>query len=157
MYARYSVKFLPGFKVSVDPNSNCTYKAGTSPDMRTSYDPYIPFEKLDVDYCEECDPIFKDNSLKSASLVTYVIKESEEKASINLFPNPANNRLAVTCNESLQSITLLDVAGDVVLEFCDLHTKTHTLDISCINQGVYVVKTITQNGYEKVDKLLKKE
>lgn len=102
------------------------------------------------------DPIFKGNSLKSASLVTNVIKESEEKASINLFPNPANNRFTVTCNESLQSITLLDIAGDVVLEFCDLHTKTHTFDIFCINQGVYVVKTITQNGYEKWINYLKK-
>ncbi|MDA3927620.1 MAG: hypothetical protein PF541_01585 [Prolixibacteraceae bacterium] len=58
IFTRYWVKMQPGFKVSGYQKQN--FSVGTTPNMRTGYDSNLKYEKQNVDFCTECDPIFKD-------------------------------------------------------------------------------------------------
>lgn len=72
-----------------------------------------------------------------------------------MWPNPANDQLnlAVTgC--SIQQVTILDVAGRVVLhQAFSVDTKEARLNLQGLNAGTYVVKAITADGL-KTEKLV---
>ena len=146
---------MPGFKVTGNPTY--TYIAGTNPDMRTTYDANMPFTKQNVDFRTACAPIFKNNPLKSASIAADIETEDLEPTNVSIFPNPANGLLTVSSNKLIQSITVVNAAGKVWFDFADINMETFTFDISGLSQGVYFVKIIMQNGYENVEKVLKKE
>ncbi|MDA3930733.1 MAG: T9SS type A sorting domain-containing protein [Prolixibacteraceae bacterium] len=155
VFARYSVKFQSGFKVT--GNSSYKFIAGVVPDMRTTYDSDLPFTYQYNDYCVECDPIFKEDNLKSASIATGVKDNTLGKTNISIFPNPTKGNLTVLCNEILQCITVLNSSGKIQVEYTDLDTTSYTFSLSSFPLGIYMIKTTTQNGYEKIEKLLKKE
>lgn len=72
-----------------------------------------------------------------------------------MWPNPANDQLnlAVT-GGSIQQVTILDVAGRVVLhQAFSVDTKEARLNLQGLNAGTYVVKAITADGL-KTEKLV---
>jgi hypothetical protein len=58
-----------------------------------------------------------------------------------IFPNPAQNKIALTINASFSNIEILDFRGSLILE-----TKEKTIDISGLPGGIYFAKVITENG-----------
>lgn len=155
VYARYSVKLVSGFKVTGNPTYS--FSAGTNPDMRTTYDANMPFTKQNVDFCTECVPIFKDNPLKSASIDTIIQESAIDQTCVTVYPNPANNLITVSSNENIHSITVINSTGKVLYYFAEVNSEKLSFDISMLKQGIYIVKTIMHNGYEQIEKVLKKE
>ncbi|MDA3930428.1 MAG: T9SS type A sorting domain-containing protein, partial [Prolixibacteraceae bacterium] len=154
--ARYSVTMSSGFKVTI--SGDYKYLVTTNPDMRTGYDQDVPFEVINVENYEttcECDPIYKEEDVfetieKSAFVTPTSSEKSIDELILDVFPNPSEGNLTVTCNENLDNIMVLDATGNIKLEFGNLDAEKHTFTIEHLADGLYIIKARTYNGYEKV-------
>ncbi len=63
---------------------------------------------------------------------------------INIYPNPTVDQLNIVTNESINSILLTDLQGRVVLTL-NPHTPQHTLCLSHLPAGIYILLVNTDN------------
>ncbi|MCR5822413.1 MAG: choice-of-anchor J domain-containing protein [Bacteroidales bacterium] len=75
--------------------------------------------------------------------------ESVGSVSVSIFPNPATTTVSVKA-EGLRQVEMLDINGRVVLTSTD-----SDIDISALASGVYMVRTITNDGVA-VNRIVKK-
>jgi hypothetical protein len=67
---------------------------------------------------------------------TLLIEESESINSVNIFPNPARERLNFECSFDIENIDVFDTGGNLVFH----STYTKEIDISNLSSGNYTVK-----------------
>ena len=67
---------------------------------------------------------------------------------INVYPNPTNNLLNLTFNESteVQQITLMDLQGKVVYNNTSVQENTLQINTSELSEGLYMLNVQTNNG-----------
>lgn len=77
------------------------------------------------------------------------IEESKARKNIELYPNPATNKVAVEIlsNEKDFHLILYDMKGNEILKQDLIESKT-PIDISTLNKGVYYVKIMNDNFIE---------
>lgn len=89
-----------------------------------------------------CEPVFESVELISMNEMISVDEIASNK--ISFYPNPTRNRLNVNnANLNIQSIQLYDVLGKKVLVALN---NFQQIDVSNLNQGVYLVKIETDKG-----------
>jgi hypothetical protein len=66
-----------------------------------------------------------------------------EVAKVKLYPNPTSNILNIECTASIQAITVYNVLGQEVMNR-ELNNTSVALDVSGLNSGIYVVKTVVE-------------
>lgn len=68
---------------------------------------------------------------------------------LTVFPLPAENELNIE-GEGVRSISLYALDGSLMLSLdVDKDADMHTIDISELNSGMYILNVLTQNGYHK--------
>ena len=79
-----------------------------------------------------------------------------DNSSINLHPNPVNDRLYIETQTLTQTLTIeiYDVYGRCQ-ELSAISGQPSVIDVSGLNSGVYFVKVVTENG-EAVQRFIKK-
>ncbi|MBL4706892.1 MAG: T9SS type A sorting domain-containing protein [Flavobacteriales bacterium] len=86
------------------------------------------------------------------------IRNSIEDASqtqLSILPNPAQNQVRISgLSESVATITVLDVSGKLVRDYTQEVNSNHTLDISELNTGIYILR-ISQADQVHTLKLIK--
>jgi len=90
---------------------------------------------------DDKDDIFNgiEVDIERAEKVT-LVKTSELNNEINVYPNPATNKLHVNANgKELQRIQLIDLAGKLIYS-CDVFNHQKSIDLSGIKGGLYIVK-----------------
>lgn len=65
---------------------------------------------------------------------------------IQLFPNPANELLTVRSEETIQSISVTDLSGKLVLSQPTINANRFSLDVSTFTQGLYLMKIESESG-----------
>lgn len=70
------------------------------------------------------------------------IEESEEQQTISVYPNPCTDKVWID-GEDIQSATLLDICGRVLLSAIDTQQP---LDVSSFPQGVFLLRITTPTG-----------
>jgi len=73
--------------------------------------------------------------------------------SVVVFPNPAQDKININCNNTIKSIELYDVQGRI-LEVFTAGKISAQINISDKSKGIYFVKIITEKG-KKVQKIIK--
>ena len=77
------------------------------------------------------------------------IKEFDTNTDVKLFPNPAKNEVSILINTTSREnaiVQMLDLGGRVVYQANNItfnESKKHSMDISKLSKGVYVVQVIT--------------
>jgi len=67
-----------------------------------------------------------------------------DSQTISIYPNPVQNELFVVLkNQQITKMDVLDLSGKVVLS---INTTVNSINISDLNQGVYILKLYTQNS-----------
>ena len=76
------------------------------------------------------------------------ITDIEESSSINIFPNPVNDRLYIMTQTTTQTTTIeiYDVYGRLQGHKTTRLQDNKTIDVSGLNNGIYLIKIITENG-----------
>jgi hypothetical protein len=72
---------------------------------------------------------------------------------VSLYPNPTSNILNIECTASIQAITVYNVLGQEVMNR-ELNNTSVALDVSGLNSGIYVVKTVV-DGITSSTKFIK--
>jgi hypothetical protein len=81
-----------------------------------------------------------------------------DNAAFQVFPNPATDQLNIIVNgdEALQSADIYDLKGILVQSVAFSGTSSReTLDISMLNKGLYLVKSVATNGNVHQTRIIK--
>ena len=123
----------PGTWLSFDiPLADFTIAGGGSA-ARNNLAEFIISTNLGIVYYDNV--YFHKNTTLGAS--------SFEVAKVKLYPNPTSNILNIECTASIQAITVYNVLGQEVMNR-ELNNTSIALDVSGLNSGIYVVKTVVE-------------
>lgn len=98
--------------------------------------PDSPYYYID-DVCVTTDSTFNQ-------VWTSIITFSENKSSLNVFPNPAIDKLNISSNEIIEEIQLLDLLGKIIF-FKKVKQKVVTIHFNDISPAFYLLRTRTKN------------
>ena len=77
-------------------------------------------------FCEPCG---------STATINFTLDE------VSTFPNPSRNTLNILSNIGLiESIELISILGHKILEITDVETEQYQLDLSLIEESVFIVR-----------------
>jgi len=91
---------------------------------------------------------------KSSTLSTQNINSIEN---LKIFPNPSNGHITISNinNIELKTIEVYSVLGKLVKQVqLTQNSSKINLDLSKFNNGIYLVKLLSNNGVSKIEKLL---
>ena len=83
---------------------------------------------------------------------TYI---KEHSTSLQVYPNPANDRLYIKAETEIVEVTVYDVYGRHQVTETPSHQEKTSVNVSNLNAGIYFVKINTKNG-EIVKRFIKK-
>ena len=63
----------------------------------------------------------------------------------------------MTSFQRVSEYSVLNSTRKILLEFSDINTNKHTFKLAELKSGLYMVKITTIDGYEQVEKVLKKD
>ena len=76
---------------------------------------------------------------------------------MNLFPNPASSELKVSISNEenpISTIRLFDVTGRVTKEMTQINSFTKTIDVSGMNNGIYLLFITLTDGTTATQKVV---
>jgi hypothetical protein len=73
------------------------------------------------------------------------LNDVQEKPVIKLYPNPVKNQLFIELNDlEVTNISILNYSGQLVKSM--VNNTTNQIDVSDLNEGIYILKVSTENG-----------
>ncbi|MBQ5856681.1 MAG: fibronectin type III domain-containing protein [Bacteroidales bacterium] len=88
--------------------------------------------------------------------VTYGEGVEELSSSINIYPNPVNDKLYIETQTQTLTVEIYDIYGRIQnLSNSATQQLSNSIDVTNLNSGVYFVKVVTENG-EVVKRFVKK-
>ena len=89
-------------------------------------------------------------SLERAKLGELASVSNATLTTVGLFPNPASDMVWVSVNNgSLETVNVLNTAGQKILSHNDLRTNRFQLPIQSLRSGQYIIETIHSNGISR--------
>lgn len=83
------------------------------------------------------------------------IIETAEQNLVNLYPNPASERITLSSESSVEQLKLYNNLGkEIQVSYSDINSNKKQIDISNLSTGVYILKGKT-NGKTFTEKLIK--
>lgn len=81
--------------------------------------------------------------------------DNQTTARFSLYPNPATNQVTIIANAPLNQIQLFALSGELISTELGLGSTQKQMDISYLESGIYIVKTVLEDGSQHVQKLIK--
>jgi hypothetical protein len=109
-----------------------------------------------VDYYIRVGGFESGDAGDSRILITHPQAGVNEKdlVDFSMAPNPASNNVVLNFDGAdKKQISLVDLTGKVISEI-EINANQHTLDVSSLNKGIYIVK-VSSAGGEVIKKLIK--
>jgi|GEM_PF-472188 len=72
--------------------------------------------------------------------------EDDKQVEFSIFPNPTSNYVLVESESRIESITLLDISGRVVLSHAGTSKQREQIDVSDLQSGQYVLRIDSEEG-----------
>jgi hypothetical protein len=104
-----------------------------------------------LDSVDNAGYVYVDNILLTVN--STLSNNTFTSTSVKMYPNPTNNFVNIDSNESIDSISIVNVLGQSVMNK-NVNSTSFTLDISELNAGQYFINLISGNG-KVVKKLIK--
>lgn len=95
----------------------------------------------------EIDSIVFDNNMTLST-------QDLEAIDFSIYPNPANDVINIISNSAMESVSIYDITGKLVLS--NISNNTNTVNISELRTGVYLFKVVLINGNQITKRLIKK-
>ena len=102
---------------------------------------------MDGEYTVYCDSIVE---LSSKTVTFYVdtkapVRETLAESTLRVFPNPARERISVSCETEMRRVTLCNALGQQVLRV-NPNAPQAELQVSGLPRGLYLLKVETAGG-----------
>ena len=65
---------------------------------------------------------------------------------LNVYPNPFSNTLNIVSESGIARITIVNIGGQKLIERLDEGSKSITLDVSNLTNGLYIITVVDKNG-----------
>ncbi|MEL7123904.1 MAG: T9SS type A sorting domain-containing protein [Bacteroidota bacterium] len=78
------------------------------------------------------------------------LEEPFDEVKINIYPNPAKERVFIESNELVEEVVIFDLLGKMVLL-----DNQHTVNIKSLQSGIYIVRLRLSNNRSKTFRLVK--
>lgn len=108
---------------------------------------------LNFDFYDGIADHYVDNIKMTNISATMSTKESSGQAAVQIYPNPASDKVNIKTVEDIESITLYDVKGSLIRDFGK--PGSSSVDISSIVSGDYILKIKTKKS-RIIKKIIKK-
>ena len=93
------------------------------------------------------------NSIQTETNTTAIVENS---ISLNIYPNPANDRLYIEAEDEINDVVIYTITGVIVgQQTTDNRQQSLSIDLSGLNAGIYFVKINTNQG-EIVKRFIKR-
>lgn len=96
---------------------------------------------------------FYNSSIASLAKATDRLEQSEESASFQVIPNPANRVIQIRCSAVPGKIEIINSAGATVYRG-NINDRLQAIDVSSLPVGLYFVKIQTSPQHSAVQKLM---
>jgi len=80
------------------------------------------------------------------SSICTAIKDNTGVSTFSIVPNPANNQIEITSMGNFNTVEVINFLGQTVISQPNINSNNVTLDISTLNNGIYFVRLISENG-----------
>jgi hypothetical protein len=109
----------------------------------------------DTEYCFSVTSVRneQESEMVDACATTEPDGIVETEFSFSIYPNPVDNKLTIETESYIEEVTIYSLAG--VMMYKEIDFNNHTIDVSELSCGVYVMKVRTENG-EAVQRFIKK-
>ena len=101
-------------------------------------------------YTYSVRPIYEDDcygSFKSVIAQWGVnVNEYSHNANVNIYPNPANDKLYIVTETEIEDVVVYDVYGRHQVTETPSHQDNLTIDVANLKSGIYFVKINTNEG-----------
>lgn len=104
----------------------------------------------ETDYCESAPFTAKDNPDEDYVCVTLVGNQehkNDQRFRVNIFPNPAEDKVSINSTEPIRQIELINYTGQTVL-LKQMNDKEVTLNVNGLKPGIYIAQVKTEKGIE---------
>jgi len=120
-----------------------------------SFDPSVGIGSYPIIYQVTGSNGCSASSTKTIEVVSCVgIDEKEAAATVRLYPNPSQGKVTIQAGTLLQSISVMDYMGRLILQ-ADAGTTTTDVDLSGFAAGIYTFVIHVSNGSAEVVKVVK--
>lgn len=171
--AKYDVTYVPGTANTFISTSE--YDAGYAAFSAISYDGGMNWQLLDSTeqhtVCVFTSATrgftggyitnFTSGIFKWDGPVVLGVDEIADESAVQLFPNPAVDRISITYDGSLDDhaeVVVTDVAGKIIYNesIQNRNEVNHAVDVSDLTEGIYVLQLKSNNGVIAAKKFIKK-
>ena len=98
------------------------------------------------------DAVLMDNFIITGNVSTS--GSVEEEIALEVYPNPANDLLFISCTEEIQSYHIFDITGKLVKSNSE-NNNLKTVDLRNIESGYYLLKLQTRSNKNLVEKFIR--
>jgi plastocyanin len=103
-------------------------------------------------YEYQCDPHVRSNMFGKVivqAAITSAVENYKVTTTLKVYPNPAINELTVTSELGIESVSILNFAGQRILNTTGMGVNKQTLSLESFTPGVYLIEVKTsENKYQ---------
>ncbi len=115
---------------------------------------YIAFEVTPVSETGGEDFLVGDPVMSEFVLVTTVGIDATFAQNVKLYPNPVANELSITNAGEISKVHVINMTGKVVMNVNTTSSQIK-IDVSSLDDGLYIVKMMGDNGKTKLERIVK--
>lgn len=71
---------------------------------------------------------------------------TRDRFSANVYPNPANDKVTITCRDVISDVAIHDVSGRILINRHSISSETTYIDVTTMHSGVYPTSITTSKG-----------
>jgi plastocyanin len=110
-------------------------------------------------YEYQCDPHVRfgmvGKVIVEAALIS-AVEDYKVASALKVYPNPAINELTITSELGIESVSILNFAGQRILNTAGLGVTEQTLSIEAFTPGVYLIEVKTPDNKLQYSRFIKK-
>jgi Zn-dependent metalloprotease len=105
-------------------------------------------------------PCYSTESVITTSVTpctTTGIANNTQSSSVYIYPNPAHNNITVSLAENTNTLSVVDILGQVIVaeQKANGNEQTKTIDVTNLADGIYFIKVTSDDNQTKVIRFIK--
>lgn len=104
-------------------------------------------------YAYQCD-VHAPNMVGAISVQPATsVAELQKETKVNVFPNPTADYFSIDAKQTIKSVSLINITGQLVKTYSETTSQTNRFDVKALPKGVYFL-TIELGDAKLVEKLI---